>query len=458
MTENIIHFSYLVSAVLFIVGLKMLSGPKTARRGNFFSALGMLIAICATLCEKGVVNYQLIIIGLLIGSTIGGFLALTVKMTQMPQMVGLFNGYGGLASALIVAAEFIRLYPNLGTYETVTIIIAVIIGGVTFTGSLVAYGKLEGIVTGKPITYPLQNPLNLLFFLSILGGAVYLVINPQSFACFITVCVISLILGFLLVIPIGGADMPVVISLLNSYSGMAGCAAGFVLSNNALIITGALVGASGIILTRIMCKAMNRSLVNVMFGAFGKVDSTSGGAQNGKAVTVQGYAPEDAQIVLENSSLVIIVPGYGLAVAQAQHNVRELADVLEKKGIEVKYAIHPVAGRMPGHMNVLLAEANVPYEKLYEMDTINPEFERADVALVVGANDVTNPAAKNDSKSPIYGMPILEVEKAKTVIFSKRSMAPGFAGIDNELFLMPKTMMLFGDAKDTVVKLISLLK
>src|SRR3989338_1294705 len=457
MRENLINISYLISAVLFIIGLKMLSSPKSARVGNSYSAIGMLIAICATLLDKQVISFEFIVLGLIIGSAIGVFLSVAVKMTQMPQMVGLLNGFGGLASALVAIAEYIKHFGNLSLYDTTTTALTLFIGAITFSGSITAYGKLEGIVSGQPITYPFQKTINLLLFFTIIFGSACLLINPVNYTWFIVIALISFLLGVLLVIPIGGADMPVVISLLNSYSGMAGCAAGFVLSNYCLIITGSLVGASGIILTQIMCKAMNRSLTNVMFGAFGKIEA-GGAAQSGKAVTVQGYAPDDAVIALENASLVIIVPGYGLAVAQAQHNVRELADLLEKKGVEVKYAIHPVAGRMPGHMNVLLAEANVPYEKLYEMDVVNPEFERADVALVVGANDVTNPAAKNDPKSPIYGMPILEVEKAKTIIFSKRSMAPGFAGIENELFLMPKTMMLFGDAKDTVVKLVNLLK
>ena len=457
MRENLINLSYLFSAVLFIIGLKMLSSPKSARAGNFYSAIGMLIAICATLFEKGVVSYQLIIIGLIVGSAIGAYLAKIVQMTQMPQMVGLLNGYGGLASTLVGIAEYARLYPNLSIYDTTTIIITVIIGAITFSGSVTAYGKLEGIVSGQPITYPFQKTLNLLQVLIIISGFALLILHPENFIWFSIIVAISFLLGILLVLPIGGADMPVVICLLNSYSGMAGCAVGFVLSNYCLIITGALVGASGIILTQIMCKAMNRSLINVMFGAFGKVE-IGGDLAGTKTVNVQGYTPEDAVVVLENANLVIIVPGYGLAVAQAQHNVRELMDLLEKKGVEVKFAIHPVAGRMPGHMNILLAEANVPYEKLYEMDDINPEFERADVALVVGANDVTNPAAKNNSKSPIFGMPILEVEKAKTVIFMKRSMAPGFAGIENELFLMQRTMMLFGDAKQTLTKLINFLK
>ena len=458
MRENLINLSYLISAILFIVGLKMLSSPKTARAGNFYSSFGMLIAICSTLLDKNIISFQFIVIGLVIGAAIGGFLASSVKMTQMPQMVGLLNGYGGLASTLVGISEYIRLYPNPTTYDISTITITVIIGAVTFTGSLVAYGKLEGIVSGQPITYPFQKTLNLLQFFVIVFGSIYLLVHPENYFWFVAVAIVSFILGVLLVIPIGGADMPVVVSLLNSYSGMAGCAAGFVLSNYCLIITGALVGASGIILTKIMCKAMNRSLANVMFGAFGKHEGAVSSLGNGKAKSVQGYSPDDAQIVLENANLVVIIPGYGLAVSQAQHSIRELADLLEKKGVEVKYAIHPVAGRMPGHMNVLLAEANVPYEKLYEMDQINPEFERADVALVVGANDVTNPAAKNNPSSPIYGMPILEVEKAKAVIFLKRSMAAGFAGIENELFYMPKTMMLFGDAKDTVVKLVNLLK
>lgn len=456
MRENLINLSYLISAILFIVGIKMMNSPKTARRGNFYSAFGMLIAICATLLDKEIVDYKLILLGLIIGSAIGSFLAVTVKMTQMPQMVGLLNGFGGLASALVATAEYVRLYPNLALYDTATIVITLFIGSITFSGSVTAYGKLEGIVSGQPITYPFQKTLNLLQFFTIVWGGIYLLVHPENFIWYIAIAIVSLILGILLVIPIGGADMPVVICLLNSYSGVAGCASGFILSNYCLIITGALVGASGFILTKIMCKAMNRSMANVMFGAFGKVDSAV--LERTKAQVVQAYTPEDATLVLENASLVIIVPGYGMAVSQAQNNVRELADLLEKKGASVKYAIHPVAGRMPGHMNILLAEANVPYEKLYEMDDINPDFERADAALVIGANDVTNPAAKNNSKSPIYGMPILEVEKAKTIIFLKRSMAPGFAGIENELFLMPKTMMLFGDAKDTVVKLVNLLK
>lgn len=456
MRENIINLSYLISAVLFIVGIKMMNSPKTARAGNFYSAFGMLMAICFTLLDKGIIDFKLILLGLIIGSAIGAFLAVTVKMTQMPQMVGLLNGYGGLASALVATGEYVRLYPHLTHYDTVTIVITLFIGAITFSGSVTAYGKLEGFVSGQPITYSFQKTLNLLQFFVIATGGIYLFLHPENIPWYVVIGIISLILGVLLVIPIGGADMPVVICLLNSYSGMAGCASGFILSNYCLIITGALVGASGIILTQIMCKAMNRSLVNVMFGAFGKVDTAV--LEKTKATSVQAYTPEDAVMVLENASLVIIVPGYGMAVAQAQNTVRELADVLEKKGAEVKYAIHPVAGRMPGHMNILLAEANVPYEKLYEMDVINPEFERADVALVIGANDVTNPAAKNNKSSPIYGMPILEVEKAKTVIFMKRSMAPGFAGIENELFLLPKTMMLFGDAKDTVVKLVNSLK
>ena len=456
MRENLINLSYLISAVLFIVGLKMLSSPKTARSGNFYSSFGMLIAICATLIDKHIVSYHFIIIGLIIGSVIGTYLAITVKMTQMPQMVGLLNGYGGLASALVAVSEYMSHYNHTALYGISTTTITLIIGAVTFTGSVMAFAKLEGLVSGQPITYPFQKTLNLFQFLLIIGSTVYLCLHPGDFIWFIAVGIISFILGALLVLPIGGADMPVVICLLNSYSGMAGCAAGFILSNYCLIITGALVGASGIILTQIMCKAMNRSMANVMFGAFGKLDVVGAGLK--PALAVQGYMPDDAAIVLENAQNVIIVPGYGLAVSQAQHNVRELADLLEKKGASVKYAIHPVAGRMPGHMNILLAESNVPYEKLYEMDVINPEFESADVALVIGANDVTNPAAKNNPKSPIYGMPILEVEKAKTVIFMKRSMAPGFAGIENELFLLPKTMMLFGDAKDTVVKLVNLLK
>ncbi len=459
MRENIINFSYLISAVLFISGLKMLSSPKTAKKGNYFSAFGMLIAICATLLDKQIVTYQFILVCIIIGAIIGSYLALTVKMTDMPQMVALLHAFGSLASALIAVSEYIRLYHKLTLYDTITIIITLAIGTLTFSGSVAAYGKLQGIISGKQITYPFQKTLNLLQLLAILGGSIYLFSHPTDIMWMTMIGVLALSLGVLFVLPIGGSDMPVVISLLNSYSGIAACTAGFLLINYSLIVTGSLIGASGMFLTFLMCRAMNRSLANVMFGAFGQMTAaTAGASTNGKVVNVQGYEPEDAVTVLENANLVVIIPGYGLAVAQAQHNVRELADLLEKKGVEVKYAIHPVAGRMPGHMNVLLAEANVPYDKLYEMETINPEFDRADVALVIGANDVTNPAAKNNPQSPIYGMPILEVEKAKIVIFLKRSMAPGFAGIENELFLSPKTMMLFGDAKDTVVKLVNLLK
>jgi NAD(P) transhydrogenase subunit beta len=460
MRENIINFSYLISALLFIFGLKMLSSPRSARRGNYFSSVGMLIAICATLLDKQIVSYQFIIICLIIGTLIGSFLALTVKMTDMPQMVALLHAYGSLASSLIAVSEYVRLFHELSLYDITTITITLVIGTITFSGSIAAYGKLQGIISGKQITYPLQKTLNLLQLLVIIFSSFYSFSHPTNIISITTIGVLALSLGFLFVLPIGGSDMPVVISFLNSCSGIAALTAGFLLTNYSLIVTGSLIGASGMFLTILMCKAMNRSITNVLFGAFGqtltaKDSSPSSGT---KAVTVQGYEPEDAVTVLESANLVIAVPGYGMAVAQAQHNIRELADLLEKKGAEVKYAIHPVAGRMPGHMNVLLAEANVPYEKLYEMETINPEFERADVALVVGANDVTNPAAKNDPKSPIYGMPILEVEKAKTIIFLKRSMAPGFAGIENELFLMPKTMMLFGDSKDTIVKLVNLLK
>ena len=460
MRENLINFSYLISAILFILGLKMLSSPRSARRGNHFSSLGMLIAICATLLDKQIVSYQFIVIGILVGGIIGTYLALVVKMTDMPQMVALLHAFGSLASGLIAISEYFRLYHKLSLYDITTIVITLVIGVFTFSGSVAAYGKLQGIISGRQIIYPFQKILNLLQLLVIVFGGFYSFNHPTNITYITIIGVLALSLGFLFVLPIGGSDMPVVISFLNSFSGIAALTAGFLLTNYSLIVTGSLIGASGMFLTILMCKAMNRSLAHVLFGTFGQPTGVKSGATSGakKAVTVQGYEVEDAITILEGANLVIIVPGYGLAVAQAQHNVRELADLLEKKGAEVKYAIHPVAGRMPGHMNVLLAEANVPYEKLYEMETINPEFERADVALVIGANDVTNPAAKNDPTSPIYGMPILEVEKAKTIMFMKRSMATGFAGIENELFLMPKTMMLFGDAKDTVVKLVNLLK
>jgi NAD(P) transhydrogenase subunit beta len=400
-------------------------------------------------------------IGLTVGALLGIILAYRIPMTAMPEMVALLNGFGGGASQLVASSELLRLQGAgqlVAANVAVSVGLSTLIGGVTFLGSLVAFGKLRGIVSGRAVTFPGQKPLNALLFVIIVALCVVLVRDPTNMLVFVALHVFSLLFGVLLVIPIGGADMPVVISLLNSYSGVAAAMTGFVIHNDGLIISGALVGASGLILTRLMCRAMNRSLANVLFGAFGAVDSTAAGAAAGGDRTVRTVETEDAAMILSYAQLAIIVPGYGLAVAQAQHEVRELADLIEKNGGEVRYAIHPVAGRMPGHMNVLLAEANVPYEKLYDMESINPEFERADVALVVGANDVVNPAARSDTSSPIYGMPILDVDKAKQVIVLKRSLNPGFAGIDNQLFYSPTTSMLFGDAKESIAKLVNELK
>ena len=452
---------YLVAAVLFILGIKRLSSPATARNGNRLAALGMLLAIVAALFFAEILHPTWIIIGLVVGGLIGLVLAVRIPMTAMPEMVALLNGFGGGASQLVASSELLRLK---GLEEMVPANIAVsvglstLIGGVTFLGSLFAFGKLRGLVTGRAVTFPGQKPLNALLFVIILVLFVLLVRDPSNMLVFVALHLVAMFFGAMMVIPIGGADMPVVISLLNSYSGVAAAMTGFVIQNDGLIISGALVGASGLILTRLMCRAMNRSLANVLFGAFGAVDQTAGGAGGDANKTVRSIEAEDAAMILGYAQLAIIVPGYGLAVAQAQHEVREMADLIEANGGEVRYAIHPVAGRMPGHMNVLLAEANVPYEKLYDMDQINAEFERADVALVVGANDVVNPAARSDTSSPIYGMPILDVDKAKQVIVLKRSMNPGFAGIQNALFYSPTTSMLFGDAKASITKLVSELK
>jgi NAD(P) transhydrogenase subunit beta len=462
-TPTGIQISYLIATTLFFLGLKYLGSPATARKGNLIAAIGMFIAIVGTLLTQGVVNYQVILLGIAIGSVIGAIGAYKVEMTAMPQMVGLLNGLGGGASTLIAVAEFWRLLhtDTIPAIDSrITLILSILIGGITLTGSLVAFAKLQELMTGSPITYPLQQPINIALFVGFMLGSGYFIFAHKDEIAFLALTAVALILGVLFVLPIGGADMPVVISLLNSFSGIAASAAGFVLMNNILIIAGALVGASGIILTQIMCKGMNRSLSSVLFGAFG-------GAKAGGGVTAAGVVqdrsaktvdPEECAMMLGYARSVVIVPGYGMAVAQAQHGVRELADQLERLGVEVKYAIHPVAGRMPGHMNVLLAEANVPYPQLYDMDDINPQFEQTDVALVIGANDVVNPAARSDSNSPIYGMPILEVDKAKHAIVIKRGMSTGFAGVDNELFYQDKTMMLFGSAKDVVGKLVSEIK
>ena len=452
MSHPLILLCYLLAAVLFIVGLKRLSSPKSAPSGNLAAAVGMLIAIVATLLDREIVSFTGLIVAMAIGSAIGAATAYTVKMTAMPQMVAVFNGFGGGASALVASAELLRML-GAGTPPdaavSIPIVLGVLIGGVTFTGSLVAFAKLQDLLSGQPMVFPLQQPLNALLALALVAAAVMLVLNPGDLNPFWVVVGISLALGILLVIPIGGADMPVVISLLNSYSGLAACATGFALNNHGLIIAGSLVGASGLILTMIMCRAMNRSLANVMFGAFGQASEGTGAAAS-LTGTVKSGSAEDTAIILEAARSVVVVPGYGMAVAQAQHAVRQLCDQLAEHGIDVKYAIHPVAGRMPGHMNVLLAEADVPYEQLIEMDDINPQLPNTDVALVIGANDVTNPDARENSNSPIYGMPIIEVDKCQTVIVCKRSMNPGFAGIDNPLFTLDNTMMYFGDAKASV--------
>ena len=449
-------FSYVLAAVLFILGIKKLSHPKTARDGNFLSAFGMLIAIVATLIFYSEINYNYIIIGMIIGSIIGATFAIKVEMTQMPQMVAIFNGFGGGASALIASAEFLSS-GDITTFTMSSIIISVFVGTLTLTGSFIAFGKLQGFISGQPIVFPGQQPLNALLALGLVFIGFLVIQTSGQLNYFYMVIAISAILGITLTIPIGGADMPVVISLLNSYSGIAASATGFVLMNNGLIISGALVGASGIILTNIMCKGMNRSLANVIFGALG-LEQESSGEGSEKQVSIKSYSTEEAAMIFDAAEKVIVVPGYGLAVAQAQHAVREVAEFLEDKGKKVLYAIHPVAGRMPGHMNVLLAEANIPYEQLKDLDEINSEFEDCDVALVLGANDVVNPSARHDKSSPIFGMPILDVDKSRTVIINKRTMNTGFAGIQNELFGFDNSIMVFGDAKDMLQQLLKDLK
>lgn len=459
-----IEITYLISSVLFIYGIKMLGSPKTARKGNLYAAIGMFLAIAATLFDQHVLTYEWIIIGSIIGSIVGLILAYKTPMTGMPQMVGMLNGFGGGASTLVALSEYFKINPNypvdqglpfnLPVDQGIAIVLSLLIGGVTFTGSMIAFGKLQGLVTGKVVKYPLQHPFNLVLIILVLVLGTFILINPSSIPLVIVITIISLILGVLLVLPIGGADMPVAISLLNSYSGLAGSTTGFVLGNNELIIAGALVGASGIILTNIMCKAMNRSLMNVVLGGWASAGSGGPAAVSASPKgQVKSVDAEELAMLLDSVSSVVIVPGYGMAVAQAQHAVRDLMNVLEKKGIRVRFAIHPVAGRMPGHMNVLLAEAQVEYDKLLSMEEINDDFPNTDVVIIIGANDVVNPAARHDKNSPIFGMPILNVDYAKTVIINKRSLNVGYAGIDNELFFYPNALMYFGDAKDAIVKL-----
>ena len=445
--DNLIQFAYVISAALFIFGLKQLGSPATARRGNMISSSGMLLAIVAALLDQGILDYQWIVIGIVVGGAIGAFVARTVEMTSMPEMVALFNGFGGMASLLVGMAA---LSPSAETFTLVTIVLSILIGGMTFTGSLVAYGKLSERITSAPIMFAKQQVVNGLIVAGIVLSGILFTLNPDTPFWLFLVVVLSLTFGVMAVIPIGGADMPVVISLLNSYSGLAACAAGFAVDNNILIVAGSLVGASGIILTQIMCKAMNRSLSNVLFSGFG-----SGVADNTEVEgEIKPISVEDAFYVLEAASSVAVIPGYGMAVAQAQHVVKELMELLEENGCEVNFGIHPVAGRMPGHMNVLLAEADVPYDQLLEMDDINPRMETVDVCIVIGANDVVNPAARENEGSPIYGMPVINVDQARTVFVLKRSMASGFAGIENPLFYKDNTRMLFGDAKESIGGLI----
>lgn len=451
---------YLIAAVLFIIGIKRLNSPATARGGNRISLVGMLLAMLVTLLDQAIVSFGVIAAGVVVGTALGLWQAYAVRMTAMPQMVALLNGFGGGASMLVSAAEFLRAYQTGSLIPTPTGVVmqaGLLVGAVTLTGSLIAFAKLQEILTGRPITFRGHNAANGLLFLVIIGLAGWQVSTEAPLLVpFYLLCALSLALGVMLVIPIGGADMPVVISLLNSYSGIAAGMTGFVINNEVLIISGALVGSSGIILSQVMCRAMNRSLANVLFGAFGA--QAGGGGKAATGLVAKSITPEDLAVQVAYAQKLIVVPGYGMAVAQAQHQVRELADLVEKRGGTVKYAIHPVAGRMPGHMNVLLAEANVPYDRLYEMDEINGEFADADVCLVIGANDVVNPAARTDPGSPIHGMPILNADHAKMAVVFKRSMAAGFAGIENELFYAPRTWMLFGDAKQSLQKLITEVK
>jgi NAD(P) transhydrogenase subunit beta len=474
--ETGIRLAYLVAAVCFIVALSGLSGPKTARAGNLVGAAGMLIAIGMTFATPSLGRFGLMALAMVIGAAIGFPAARLVKMTAIPQMVAAFNGVGGGAAALIALDTFIasRTPPavavgvlgvslpipasnSLAVYQVVEVLFGVIIGCISFAGSTIAFAKLQELITGRPITYPGQQVLNGIIGAGILGLAIAACVSPHTWLL-VAIAVLALLFGIAFVLPIGGADVPVLISLLNSFTGLAVAASGFVLHSVVLVVAGTLVGASGTLLTRMMSAAMGRSLPNILFSAFGSVITATAGTEAGGDRTVRSASADDIAVLLAYSRKVIIVPGYGLAVAQAQHTCRELAELLESRGVEVIYAIHPVAGRMPGHMNVLLAEANVPYEQLKEMDDANPEFQTADVALVVGANDVVNPAAKNSPGSPIYGMPILAVDEAKNIVFLKRSMRPGFAGIDNELMFDAKTTLLFGDAKDSLSKLVAAVK
>jgi H+-translocating NAD(P) transhydrogenase subunit beta len=456
--SDAVAVAYLAAIVAFILALRFLSSPRTAPLGNRIGALGMAVAIGATFAQAGIQHVWSILIVMALSAPIGAFAARTVKMTAMPQMVALFNGVGGGAAALVALADFHHVEPDPGRIKAdvgVSIVLSALIGGISFAGSLVAFAKLQELVSGRPIVYPGQKLVNGALMAGLVAVGVVVLAGPQRQELVIALLGGALLFGVLFVLPIGGADMPVVISLLNAFTGLAAAATGFVLHQNVLIVSGMLVGASGTLLTMLMGRAMNRSLANVLFGAFGQIVAGPQGAAATDGAGVRATSADDVAVMLAYAKRVVIVPGYGLAVAQAQHDVRSLGDLLEARGVDVSYAIHPVAGRMPGHMNVLLAEANVPYPQLKEMDDANPDFPRTDVALVIGANDVVNPDARTNTGSPIYGMPILNVDQAQQVVVLKRSMNPGFAGIDNPLFLNPKTVMLFGDAKESVERLVA---
>jgi NAD(P) transhydrogenase subunit beta len=462
MSGTLTGFAYLAASVCFILALRGLSSPESSRTGNFLGIAGMAIAVATTLADPNVVGYGGILIAVLIGGSIGTLVALKIQMTALPQLVAFFHSLVGLAAVFVASAALfnpaaygIGAVGAISAASLVEMSLGTAIGAITFSGSLIAFAKLQGIMSGTPLTFPMQHKLNALIGLLVLTALVWFAAT-ESYTAFWVLVALSLTIGFLLIVPIGGADMPVVVSMLNSYSGWAACGIGFTLANPALIITGALVGSSGAILSYIMCKGMNRSIINVLLGGFGGDAAGPAAAQRTDRPVKPGSA-EDAAFIMKNATKVVIVPGYGMAVAQAQHALREMADTLKRAGVDVAYAIHPVAGRMPGHMNVLLAEANVPYDEVFELEDINHEFAAADVAFVIGANDVTNPAAKTDPASPIYGMPILEVERAKTVLFVKRSLGSGYAGVDNELFFRDNTMMLFGDAKKMTEEIVQAL-
>jgi NAD(P) transhydrogenase subunit beta len=464
MNDNLTSLAYLVASICFIMALRGLSSPETSRLGNRWGMAGMALAILTTVATPGVVSLPMILLGILIGGSIGTLVAKRIQMTALPQLVAAFHSLVGLAAVFVAAGAFgnpaayhIGQIGQIHSGSLIEMSIGLAIGAVTFTGSLVAFAKLQGLVSGNPLVYPMQHQVNAGLGILLLLLVVMFVIG-QSAVTFWLIALVALALGFLLILPIGGADMPVVVSMLNSYSGWAACGIGFTLQNPLLIVTGALVGSSGAILSYIMCKGMNRSIINVILGGFGGAGgAAAAGPAGARDRAVKAGSAEDAAFIMKNASKVVIVPGYGMAVAQAQHALREMADKLKAEGVDVRYAIHPVAGRMPGHMNVLLAEANVPYDEVFELEEINHEFGTADVAFVIGANDVTNPAAKTDPTSPIFGMPILDVEKAKTVLFIKRSMASGYAGVDNELFFRDNTMMLFGDAKKVTEEIVAAL-